>query len=65
MQYKTIVADPPWQYKEWGKGSEKSALGKKHNEKAIPMPYQTMSVQEIKNLPVKDLCAPDCELYLI
>ena len=64
MKYKTIVSDPPWQYREWGKGSDKSVLGKKHNEVAIPMPYQTMSVEEIKNLPVKNLAAENCELYL-
>lgn len=64
MTYKTIVSDPPWQYKTWGKGSDKSALSKKYNETAIPIPYPTMTVQQIKDLPVKALAADDCELYL-
>lgn len=52
--YATIVADPPWHYDarviEWG-----------HAE---PMPYSTMSLREIANLPIRDLSAPGSHLYL-
>jgi len=63
-KYKTIVADPPWKYGVWGVGSEKSAFSKKHNETAIPIPYETMSVEEIKALNVASLADENCELYL-
>ena len=63
-QYKTIVADPPWKYGAWGVGSKKSAFSKKYNENEIPIPYETMSVEEIKALKVADLADENCELYL-
>ena len=63
-KYKTIVADPPWKYGVWGVGSDKSAFSKKYNENEIPIPYETMSVEEIKALKVADLADENCELYL-
>lgn len=45
MRYQTIVADPPWPYKEF----YHSATG------AYPPPYETMTVSEIQALPVADL----------
>ena len=63
-KYRTIVADPPWKYGVWGVGSEKSAFSKKHNENEIPIPYETMTVEEIKALNVDDLAGENCELYL-
>ena len=56
--YRTIVADPPWHYAErvieYGRGEAKSA----------PMPYSTMSNDEIARMPVMDLAAPGAHLYL-
>lgn len=63
-KYKTILADPPWQYGEWGAGSSKSAFHEKHNQEAEPMPYPTMTVEQIKALPVSDFADDNCELYL-
>ena len=63
-KYKTIVVDPPWKYGVWGVGSEKSAFSKKHNETEIPIPYETMSIEEIKALNVASLADENCELYL-
>jgi len=60
-KYRTIVADPPWKYGVWGVGSENSAFSKKHT---IPIPYETMTVEEIKALNVADLADENCELYL-
>ena len=45
-------------------GSDKSAFSKKYNENEIPIPYETMSVEEIKALKVADLADENCELYL-
>ena len=63
-RYKTIVADPPWKYGVWGVGSKKSVFSKKYNENEIPIPYETMSVEEIKALDVASLADENCELYL-
>lgn len=53
--YHTIVADPPWDVMggpPWGGGLSK------------PLPYQTMSVEEIAALPVRDMVARTAHLYL-
>ena len=63
-KYQTIVSDPPWKYGAWGKGSNKSAFNEKHNKENIPMPYETMTVDEIKALNVSNLADENCELYL-
>lgn len=50
-----IMADPPWRYDLWSqKGANKSA--DRH--------YETMPIGEINALPVLDLAAPDCTLWL-
>ncbi len=50
-----IYADPPWSYKTWSaKGTGRSA--EQH--------YETMSIDDIKALPVADLAAPDCVLFI-
>lgn len=62
--YKCIVADPPWKYGKWGKGSAKCALAGKPQNVDEMIPYPTMSVEEIAAMRVKDLAADDCDLYL-
>lgn len=50
-----IYADPPWAYRVWsGKGASRSA--EQH--------YPTMSIEDIKALPVSKLAAEDCALFL-
>ncbi len=50
-----IYADPPWSYKTWSaKGTGRSA--EQH--------YGTMSIEDIAALPVTDLAAPDCVLFM-
>lgn len=61
-KYRTIVADPPWKYGIWGKAS--IPRSKTHIPKDEPMPYKTMSVEEIKALNVVDLADENCDLYL-
>ncbi len=64
--FRCIVADPPWKYGAWGGNSGKSE--KCHTfperEKSRPLPYSSMTVEEIKALPVAKLAAADCDLYL-
>lgn len=47
--YGAILADPPWKYRAGG------------NRKA---PYPTMDLEELKAMPVRDLAAPDCALFM-
>lgn len=58
--YKTILADPPWEYGPWAASSNRH----RPNDRPRPLPYETMTVGQICALPVADLAAEDCELYL-
>ncbi len=54
--YGTIVADPPWHTTAgpgWASGG-----------RSRPLTYPTMSLDEIKALPVRDVAADVCHLYL-
>ncbi|MCC8169670.1 MAG: DNA methyltransferase [Oscillospiraceae bacterium] len=51
-KYNIIYADPPWQY--WG--GLKRGSGSSH--------YPVMTLEEICALPVKDIAADDCVLFL-
>ena len=46
MKYRTIVADPPWEYED-GTGASYSSRGRRDCD----LPYPTMSVDEIAALP--------------
>lgn len=53
--YSLMVIDPPWKYRTWSiKG-----LGKSPDQH-----YRTMTIEEIADLPVADLAAKDCVLWL-
>jgi N6-adenosine-specific RNA methylase IME4 len=64
MLYHTIVADPPWQYGKWGKCSVKGLFWGRPANVDTPLPYPTMTVPEIRALPVSSLADTDCDLYL-
>lgn len=54
-KFSVIYADPPWSFKVYsGKGKQRSA--DRH--------YDTMSLDDIKALPVSQLAADDCSLLL-
>ena len=60
--YRCILADPPWYYgRSWDTGSKNALV---QTTKAEPMPYEQMKIDEIKALPVGDLAADQCDLYL-
>ena len=66
MKYHTIVVDPPW-HLEMGKMRTKnpSATGRWFSTDVIkPLLYPTMTIEQIKELPVKDLAEPNAHLYL-
>ncbi len=54
--FKAILADPPWAFVAWGDQSNSKTDVNRH--------YQTMSRGDIAALPVKDLVATDCVLFL-
>ena len=53
-KYKVIYADPPWTYRD----------PKKHDPKMGGITYPTMTLDEIKALPVADLADKDSALFL-
>lgn len=55
----TILADPPWPYRQ------PLGRGKKNGEKARGgLPYESMSMDEILALPVRDVAADESMLFL-
>lgn len=62
QKYKTIVIDPPWKYGVWGKASVPNYIG--HKPESSNLPYESMTIQEIKNLPIKNISDDNCDLYL-
>lgn len=61
--YRTIVADPPWQYGKWGKASI-APRGSSYEPQDSNMPYRTMTVDEIKTMRVGEIASANCDLYL-
>lgn len=60
MRYRTIVADPPWEYDRFvGR-----TIGGGEGWEARPLPYGGMSLKEIADLPVDDLAEKDARLFL-
>ena len=60
MKYRTIVADPPWKY------DEGFPQGPAHgnNRSTVDLPYEAMSLEEIKALPVHELAEKAAWLFL-
>jgi N6-adenosine-specific RNA methylase IME4 len=52
--FKAILADPPWHFETWGEGGNRNVTSK----------YQTMQLEEMAALPVGELAAPDCILFM-
>lgn len=53
-----IYADPPWGFQTWS-GPEKKVASR-----GTVAPYQTMEIEDMAMLPVADLAAPDCCLFM-
>lgn len=52
-KYNVIYADPPWAYDESGTGN-----------RVVHSKYPTMSLNDLKRLPVQDISDDDCLLFL-
>ena len=55
QKYSVIYADPPWQYRTYSK---------KGQGRSAESHYPTMSIDDIKALPVKELAEKDCALFM-
>lgn len=53
-KYNIIYADPPWKYNDQ----------KANDPKMGGITYPVMELQDICNLPIKDLCNKDCCLFM-
>lgn len=55
--YNIIYADPPWGFDTWTADARLASRGS-------ATPYETMSMDAIKALPVASWCADDCALFM-
>ncbi len=55
-KYRTIYADPPWQFQ--------NRTGKVAPEHKRLRRYETMTLTDIKSLPIETICDEKCHLYL-
>lgn len=55
-KYSIIYADPPWAYRTYSK---------KGQGRSAESHYPTMCIEDIKALPVGELAAKDCALFLL
>lgn len=53
--YGAILADPPWRFRTWSETNQ---------AKSASRHYRLMETRDIESLPVFDLAAPDCVLFL-
>ena len=55
-KYNIIYADPPWKFKYYSKKGEKEKSAQRH--------YSCMNLDDIKQLPIENLCEKDAILFL-
>ena len=53
-KYNIIYADPAWSYKDKALAGNRGACCK----------YDVMTIEDIENLPIKDIAANDCVLFM-
>lgn len=58
-KYQIILADPPWEYKQFSKDK---GIDPKFG--SVLSQYKTLTVEEICNLPIKDIADDSCILFL-
>jgi N6-adenosine-specific RNA methylase IME4 len=70
-RYRTIVADPPWDHSDatgWDPGDDdhrrSATAASRGPQRRTAPPYPHMALNEIRDLPVRDLAERDAHLYL-
>lgn len=56
---KVILVDPPWHFKRYSEAFSAASVGRAPQDH-----YDTMSLDEMKALPVRDLADSDCALFM-
>lgn len=56
-RFRAILADPPWSFRTYG-GKDTAPT------RRATGPYEVMSLDDIKRLPVADACDKDCLLFM-
>jgi hypothetical protein len=62
--FRCIVADPPWEYPEGFTKQARTDGAWKDKEERYYLPYPSMTLDEIKALPVAEMADDDCRLWL-
>lgn len=60
--FQVIYADPPWLYRNWSRSGTSARPEPVRRGRSVP--YPCLTTADICALPVHDLCAPDCVLFL-
>lgn len=55
-KYQIIYADPPWEYRQSGSKTSSRGTAKQH--------YQTMSTEDICNLPIKNIATDNTVIFM-
>jgi N6-adenosine-specific RNA methylase IME4 len=64
-RFAAILADPPWSFRTWSdKGKNRSPDAMVRQKGLAERHYATMPMHEIRRLPVGDVAAKDCVLFL-
>src|SRR5687768_4813778 len=61
-----ILADPPWRFRTWNKATAIKRRGEAAHGTNVcaAVHYNTMAIEDIAALPVAELAADDCCLFL-
>lgn len=63
-KYRAILADPPWHFEVWSGTTVVQARNNSSTYKPESVHYHTLTVEELAALPVGELAAEDCVLFL-
>lgn len=62
--YGAILADPPWRWESWGKfRGQRNGLAPQ-GDRSVEKHYDTVETTGIMKIPVGELCAQDCVLFM-
>jgi N6-adenosine-specific RNA methylase IME4 len=62
--YGAILADPPWRFATWNKATAITRRAGHGTNVCAAVHYNTMAIEDIAALPVADLAADDCCLFM-
>ncbi len=62
--YSAILADQPWRFEVWSGETPVKRRGSSGTNVSAAVHYETMSMRQISRLPVDELAADDCVLFM-